>query len=205
MGTALRELNVPYGMYVEPTTSIIYVADSGNNRILKYFPGSMTGTAVAGNSSGWYGVTADTLSFPWSVVVDSSGTIYVSDTHNHRVQKYLAGSLVGTTVAGQSSGVSGSSNIHLNFPKTVTLDAEGNLYVLDYGNQRIQRFARNNLIGTTVFSWCSGRASDQIHTPSHMTLDTFGNLIITDSYNYRVQKYLLTCGMYKNKSQLDDE
>jgi sugar lactone lactonase YvrE len=194
LGSALFELNVPWGMYVEPSTAIIYVADSGNNRVMKYVPGSATGTAVAGNSSGYLGVAANLLEFPWSVVVDSAGTIYVSDTHNNRVQKFVSGSLVGVTVAGQASGVSGSSSMDLNFPKTVMLDAGGQLYVLDYGNQRIQRFSPNNMTGTTIFSWCSGTAPDQIGRASHMTFDTFGNLIITDDENYRVQKYLLTCG-----------
>ncbi len=65
---------------------------------------SVNASTVAGSSFGWSGNTASFLNGPTDVFIDNTGAIYVSDSYNYRVQKWLPGSNVGTTVAGGSSG-----------------------------------------------------------------------------------------------------
>ncbi|CAF1312212.1 unnamed protein product [Adineta ricciae] len=89
------------------------------------------GVVVAGN--GTSGSEANQITYASDMHVDSSNAIYVADSNNHRVQKFMPNSSIGITVAG-ITGVSGSNSSLLNYPTAVTTDADGNLYVADsYG------------------------------------------------------------------------
>lgn len=77
----------------------VYVADTNNNRVLRYEnpqrPGADTlADGVIGqvnytsNRPNWNGVSADGLSYPRGVAVDDSGHVYVADSGNHRALAY---------------------------------------------------------------------------------------------------------------------
>jgi hypothetical protein len=100
------------------------------------------GTGAAGSAS-------DHLNNPYHLVFDSSGSSYIADYYNHRVQKF-DGSSIGTTVAGQASGQSGTGSYYLNQPTYVLIDSSGNLYVSDSQNHRVQYFANGSMNGVTV-------------------------------------------------------
>ena len=61
-------------------------------------------TTVAGSSTGLAGSTASLLYYPKDVFADNRGALYVSDSNNYRVQKWLPGATNGSTVAGGSNG-----------------------------------------------------------------------------------------------------
>ena len=67
-----------------------------------------------------YGDALNQLKDPYSVVVDGSGNIYVSDRENHRVMKWEPNAVSGTVVAGGNG--SGSNLNQLNYPAEITLD-----------------------------------------------------------------------------------
>lgn len=80
-GNALNQLNTPNGVYFDYLyTNSLYVADTGNNRVLK-FPADSTsatyGTLVAGSSSGGSGLNQ--LNAPRALTVDNNGNVYISD------------------------------------------------------------------------------------------------------------------------------
>jgi DNA-binding beta-propeller fold protein YncE len=106
-----------------------------------------TGITVFG--TGASGSSSDHLNNPYHLVVDSSGSFYIADFNNHRVQKF-DGSSIGTTVAGQANGQGGSGSYSLNEPTYVQIDSSGNLYVSDSQNHRVQYFANGSLLGVTV-------------------------------------------------------
>jgi sugar lactone lactonase YvrE len=66
----------------------------------------------------------------------------VADCGNHRIQHFGLGELNGTTIAGSGA----NETVDLNRPVGIILDADGNLFVSDMQNNRIQRFflARNS-------------------------------------------------------------
>ena len=99
VGTALDRLYNPYSMAID-SPNTFYVADYGNHRIQKFTIGNLIGTTVAGQPNAVFGSTANDLNLPASVLLDSSGNLYVSDSGNHRVQLFSNGSTSGTTVAG---------------------------------------------------------------------------------------------------------
>ncbi|MES0489396.1 MAG: NHL repeat-containing protein [Leptospirales bacterium] len=155
-GVSPESLSTPYGVAFDSDDGI-YVADGGNNRVLYYASGGPTsGTAsrVYGQAGDFTtstanngGISADTLSTPIGVVVDSFGGLYVADAGNNRVLYYPSGSTTATRVYGQfgdfttntanNGGVSGDS---LYYPSGVEVDSNDGLYVADSTNNRVLYF-----------------------------------------------------------------
>jgi DNA-binding beta-propeller fold protein YncE len=74
------------------------------------------------------------------VVVDQIGTVYVVDSVNHRVIRWLKGSKSGSVIIGGRGP--GSGIAQLSYPFDLAFDSQGNLhvYVADTGNHRVQLF-----------------------------------------------------------------
>jgi hypothetical protein len=80
----------------------MYIGDTNNHRVQKYFEGASIGTTVAGQS-GSAGGFSNYLNSPRGVVVDSSTNIYVADTSNSRVQFWASSATSGTTPTASTS------------------------------------------------------------------------------------------------------
>ncbi|CAF3229319.1 unnamed protein product [Rotaria sp. Silwood2] len=88
-GVAMNQLQSPNGVWVSRIDRTIYVADTGNHRIQMWLANTTTDSKIAGNSTGQMGTNASELRNPWSVVLDrNENNLYVSDTGNHRIQKF---------------------------------------------------------------------------------------------------------------------
>jgi hypothetical protein len=89
----------------------------------------------------------------------------VADNINHRIQKWAPGATEGVTVAG--TGTSGSNANQLNYPYIgVPVDANGNIYVADLGNDRIQKWAPGATEGVTVAgTGTRGSNPNQLRSP----------------------------------------
>jgi sugar lactone lactonase YvrE len=87
-GSGSDQLNQPEGVYVSKKTGDIYIADQANNRIQRWSPGATTGVTITG-IAGVSGTNATMLNAPAHVILDANETyLYVSDTNNHRVQRF---------------------------------------------------------------------------------------------------------------------
>ena len=86
-GSTSLLLNRPVGITMDPMGNV-YVADSDNHRIQFSLAGQSNGTTIAG-TTGVSGLAANQLNSPYWVEFDSQLNMYVSDTLNHRVQKFL--------------------------------------------------------------------------------------------------------------------
>ena len=161
-GIGVKGFNAPLGLAVDPITGNLYVADYNNNRILR-FPSPFANLSViepdavygqSGFSTNGAGTTASTLTQPRSVAFDSAGNLWVADTGNHRILRFGAATLnnspppAADTVIGQKDFVSNGANAGgtvsasgFNGPTGLTFDAQGNLYVSDFGNARVLKFA----------------------------------------------------------------
>lgn len=131
----------PRHIFLDEPNQALYIADSWNNRIVKLRLGTGNLTVVAGGNG--IGTAANQLNTPAGVCVSKrDGAIYVADTYNNRIQKWVANRTVGSTVLGNANGTSGNGIYELNAPYSVALDpAEQFLYVADSDNNRIQRIA----------------------------------------------------------------
>jgi sugar lactone lactonase YvrE len=195
------KLNRPTGVAVDEVGNL-YIGDARNHRVRRV-NGSGTITTVAGTGilgfSGEGGAaTSARLSFPWELGFDS-GNLFIADSGNHRVRRVDASGTI-TTVAG--TGVRGHSGdggpataARLKRPGAVAFDGSGNLYIADFGNNRVRKVNQAGSISTGAGSGRKGFSGDgrkatkaKLDAPSGLVLDHSGNLYIADSGNNRVRK-----------------
>jgi len=108
-----------------------------------------TGITVAGTTN-VVGNGSDQLYNPWGLTITYENTLYVADRFNHRIQKYLRGSLNGTTVAGQANATTCPSYQCLRYPSSIALDDNENLFISDTNNHRVVLWKKNATIGELV-------------------------------------------------------
>lgn len=141
-GSSSSQLLLPIGMTVNSKTNTLYISDFSLHTVAAWQIGATTGSIVAGMNS-TQGTLSSLLNAPWDIIRDKYGNFYVSDCANHRIQMFCASQSSfssGTTIAG--TGVSTASARGLANPTGIALDSQMNLYVADYGHQRIQKFLR---------------------------------------------------------------
>ncbi len=161
----------------------LYVADLRNHRI-QHIAADGSVLQVWGSFADISSGTAPGGSFnePWDVAVGKDGSVYVSDTWNHRVQKFTAdGKFV------KMWGYFGQGEAPDAFwgPRGLAVDQAGRLYVMDTGNKRVAIFDPDGNFITQFGS--AGFEQGQFDEPVGIAVDADGNVYITDTWNQRVQ------------------
>ncbi len=160
---AANTMYEPHGVFVS-STGALYVADSRNNRVLRFdnaenASNGAAADAVLGqadftsNDPNRLGsVAANTLRWPMDLYVDDSGNLWVSDWLNHRVLRY--DNVAAKANGGNADGVLGQETFATStrqwknntdadsfvFPAGICVDDDGILWVADAGNSRVLRF-----------------------------------------------------------------
>jgi DNA-binding beta-propeller fold protein YncE len=116
------------------------------------------------------------------VAVDAStGSVYVTDNGNNRVEKFTSS---GTYLT--QWGSFGSDNGQFKYPYGIAVDNSGNVYVADASNNRIEKFDSS---GAYLTQWGSGASPDGRFGAFGVALDGSGNVYVADPGNNRVQKF----------------
>jgi sugar lactone lactonase YvrE len=129
-----------WGLAVD-TAANVYL--SGPHKIQKISPDGTVTTLAGSGSPGSADGAGTSASFrgPNGLAVDSSGNVYVADSGNNTIRKITSSGIV-TTLAGSASLGSADGTgtaASFNSPAGVALDASGNLYVADSGNNKIRK------------------------------------------------------------------
>ena len=184
-GAAPGQFEAPRGVALAPDGSV-YVADSRNNRIEKF---DATGKLLLtwGTFGSLDAKTADpgTFNEPWGVAVGADGSVYVTDTWNHRVQKFDAnGQFI------KMWGIFGQGETPDAFwgPRAIAIDKQGRVYVADTGNKRMAIFdANGNSLGSVG---TGGSDPGQLDEPVGLAVTSDGTLYVADTWNQRIQVWL---------------
>lgn len=132
----------------------------------------------------------DPFDTPVGVAVDAQGNIYVMDTNNFRVQKFDSegNSLQMWGSEGSGDGQFLNDVLVLNeYEGHLAVDTQGNVYVLDPKNFRIQKFDSN---GNYLTQWgTEGDGNGQFRQPFDITVDRENNIYVADVIKSTVQKF----------------
>ena len=186
------------GNYSGATTSTLTVANvtSAMNGLQYDFLATDHGT-VSRSPSAILSVAAPLLPFPTSLIVDSSGNLYVGDGNANTVQKISAVNQV-SAVAG-SSGSSGwadgtGSAARFAGPNGMVLLANGNLVVVDTANSTLRTVTPAGVVSTLAGMAGTRGNVDGIGTaasfssPAAVARTSSGVLFVADSMNHTVRK-----------------
>jgi DNA-binding beta-propeller fold protein YncE len=171
----------------------IYVADSRNHRILHIASdGSLLhewgtfGDQASGNAP------IGTFYEPWGVAVGPDGSVYVTDTWNHRVQKFEADGTPVKTWGQYGTPLPELPESKASFwgPRGIAVDGEGRVYVADTGNKRIVVFDEDGNYLTEFGT--AGFDPGQFDEPVSVAVAEDGTVYVTDTWNQRVQSFIPT-------------
>ena len=145
-------------------------------------------TTHAGGGSLAYGdngsATAARLNHPAGVAMDSSGNLYIADRDNNRIRRVSPGGTISTVAGTGASGNAGDGGLatqaQLNAPSSVSVDAAGNLYIADTGNQRVRKVTTDgHILAATNLGLLS---------PVYAIPDFSGNIYIADAIAGKILK-----------------
>ncbi|CAF3756331.1 unnamed protein product, partial [Rotaria socialis] len=137
-GDGLNQLNVPTFLFVDQQQTA-YVSDNSNHRVMKWNKGAKEGIVVAGGRGEGNALTE--LYYPEGIFVDTLGTLYVADHGNHRVMRWSQGDKKKQRPVIVGGNGPGAGANQFSSPFGLSFDRQGNLYVVDMGNHRVQRFS----------------------------------------------------------------
>jgi trimeric autotransporter adhesin len=198
----LARLYRPFGIVLDAGGNL-YVADQANNRVRRIDPSgtirAFAGTGSAGFSGEEGPATAAQLNSPSGLAAAPDGSLFVSDTRNHRVRLIDTSGRIRTVAGGGEPAFAGDGLIaieaQLSSPEGLALDVTGTLYIADRDNHRIRALSPDGVIRTVAGSGAKGGDGDggpallsELNTPRGVAVDAAGNLYIADSGNHRVRR-----------------
>ncbi|WAM25338.1 NHL domain-containing protein [Myxococcus sp. NMCA1] len=203
-------LNAPSGLALAVADNLLYIADTGNNRIrcVNLTTGKIrtfAGTGVAGHAGDDGPPAAATLSAPTAVAVDAGGGLYIADTGNHCVRLVSAGlitAFAGDGTQGFWGDGADADSAHLNAPGGVAVDSTGNVYIADRGNRRVRKVNEaDGTISTFAGTGANGNGGDgglataaTFNTVCGVAVDSTDDVYIVDRGHHRVRKVTVADG-----------
>jgi len=187
---------LPTGIVCDASGNI-YVADAGNNMIRKITPAGVVTTLAGTPKKGFQDGTglAAGFEYPAAVAVDASGNVYVADQGNNLIRKVtptgVVTTLAGTRAAGAANGAAATATFYDVIG--IAVDASGNVFVSDQGNNLIREITPGGIVSTFAGSGAAGSADGtgaaaSFNTPAGITIDGSGNLYVADEFNQKIRK-----------------
>jgi predicted membrane-bound mannosyltransferase/sugar lactone lactonase YvrE len=181
-GTQPGQFATPRDVALAPDGTL-YVADTFNNRIQHL--------AADGSVLQVWGTFADiskgeapggTFFQPWGIAVGADGSVFVTDTWNHRIQKFTADGKFENMW-----GYFGQADTPFAIwgPRDIAIDSKGNVFITDTGNKRIVVYDMDGNYVTQFGS--AGLEPGQFDEPVGVAVDKNGVVYVADTWNQRIQ------------------
>ncbi|MCE2929184.1 MAG: hypothetical protein LW817_06110 [Candidatus Caenarcaniphilales bacterium] len=154
---------------------------------------TIAGNNVAGNLDGVFGTAR--LSRPRSIVKDSLGNLFITDSSNHQVKKIDTSGNMTSFVGGTTAGFVDDTGAAARFnnPVDIVIDSSDNLYVADSGNHRIRKITPSGVVttiaGTGIAGFLDGPdLAANLNSPRGLAINSLGEIFIADTNNHRIRK-----------------
>ena len=158
---------------------------------------TVAGTGATGSTGDGGAALSALLSTPFAVAVDAAGNLYIADEFNNKIRKVTRDGNISTIAGNGTNGFTGdggpATSAEFASPSGIVLDATGNIYISDSGNNVVRKVTTDgnvNTIAGTPTGQTIGYGGDggpgtsaQLYNPSGLALDSSGDLYIADSYN----------------------
>ena len=218
-GSGDGELDRPAGLVIRD--DVLYVVDSRNHRVQKF---TLDGRYIS--QFGGFGSGPGEFNTPWGICLDHEGNIFVADWRNDRIQTFSSdgrwqasfgqpGSGGDTSIAREHGGIRVVSRpVGLfNRPTGVAVDKDGDIYVADWLNNRVQvltpegRFITEFTGDAGLSKWGVGKIESNpdmirqrngvrdftpekvLWAPVAVKVDDNGRVIVVDTTRHRFQVY----------------
>ncbi|MBF0565024.1 MAG: hypothetical protein HQK89_07270 [Nitrospirae bacterium] len=197
-GSADGQFYSPYGLASDKSGNL-YVADSGivdttsvpgritvtggNHRIQKF-----TSDGKFITKWGSWGDLDGRFKLPDGVAIDSSGNVFVVESFGARIQRFTSDGVFVAKWACKGAGdITGSDPGGFSNPGGIAFDKDGNVYIAEQFNDRIQVFTPD---GRFIKMWGSrGTGDGQMNLADSLVIDDNGTIYVADSDNNRIQKF----------------
>lgn len=174
------------------SAGLLYIADPQNNVIFRVDASGNISTFAGNGIQGFSGeggpATNASLSLPTGIAFDGAGTLYITDQGNERIRTVTSDGTI-HTIAGTGQpgftgdGLSALQATMLN-PGFITVDASGNIYFCDEGNNRIRKIDASGKISTIA----GDGTTATLNTPKGFVFDSQGTLYVSDYGNSLIKK-----------------
>ncbi len=207
-------LHLPTGLAVD-SSGKVYIAVSSDNTIrvvttdgiinifagagYRGFYGDYSADSVTGTVNNAGVATIAGLTNPQDVAIGPNNTILIADTGNSAIRSVSSAGVI-TTISGVggSTGLSGdgtATTLAMVAPFGVAADSSGNIYISEFGTNRIRKLDTKGNITTAIGDGIQGFAGDggpankvEMSLPTGVAIDSSGNVIFADSLNNRIRK-----------------
>lgn len=196
----LAKLHGPRSVAVDSIGNL-YIADAENNVVRKVDVSGII-TTIAGDGTAAFGgdggpATAAQLSLAAGVAVGRHGEIFIADFTNNRIRKVYHDTITtfaGTGAAGYGGDGGPATAAFFTTPARITVGKAGELYIIDYGNNRIRVVDNAGIIHLVAGTGGPGLAGDggpatsaMLNGPVSVALDDTGNIYVADWQNNLVR------------------
>ncbi|MFZ1250305.1 MAG: prepilin-type N-terminal cleavage/methylation domain-containing protein [Candidatus Microsaccharimonas sp.] len=201
VSTVIANLDHPTGI-VAPSTEVIYVVETGKNRVLKVTADG-SATILAGSTSGLADFTNGTgtaarFNAPHGIGADSYGNLYVADQGNHSIRKVTQAGVVSTLAGNGTSGSADGTGSAARFwdPFAVSVNPATNaIYASETGNHRVRQISATGTVSliagsTNGFTDGVGSAA-RFHDPLGLAFYE-GNIYVADWSNNVIRQLTIS-------------
>jgi len=176
-------------------SGVAIVSDSWHHSIKLILPDGKVSTLIGSGKQGdkdGYGTDA-MLNVPTGIAVDEGGSIFISDTFNHKIKKISPDGYITTfSGTGDEGDVDGEYNMaRFSYPQGLTI-RDGILIVADTFNHKIKGIDRD---GNAFTIAGTGQMGDEdgpgyianFNNPSKLCVSNDGTIIVSDLKNNKIK------------------
>jgi YD repeat-containing protein len=182
-GSEPGEFKKPFGIVASPTTGDLFVSDEEGETVSQFSP-----TGKYFGRVGWWGTGENEFQSPTGLAFNGTGSLYVADRYNNRLSIWREPEAGGAHMTYSTQfGTAGSGEGEFEYPAIPAVDPHGNVWVADYGANKVDKYTSQ---GKFLASYGSeGSGNGQYNRPTSVAVNqATEDVYVGDCYNHRIQE-----------------